>query len=574
MLPEQSTTTDGDRTSGARIPSITFYVGDWFVDPASSSLSKDNDLVRLEPKVMDLLVELAREPGKVVTREHLEQTVWAGTVVSYDVLSSSVLKLRKALDDSTKEPRYIETIPKKGYRLIAPVRRASGEEIEGSSATSPSRRQYPRSFQIGVGVVFGMLLVLVIVYFLYVEQDETVQSELQGSQVSIVILPFRNLGTDSQDDYFVDGFTNDLTTDLTRLSGLFVISRDSAFVYKNSTSSIKEIAAKLQVRYVLQGSVRRQQDRIRINAALIDAGHGTNIWAERYDGNTDDIFKLQDEISSKIISALAVKLTPAERQSLIQVQTQNMAAYNYFLHGLDHFFRYSRDSNREARNFFQKAIDLDANFARAWAMLGWTHAFDFMNGWSDVPAMSLQFGEQFASKAMNLEKDLPVAYFVRGLVYRESGDYVKALQDADQAVRLDPSYANGYVLQATLLYYAGRPQEGLQKIQRAIRLNPHHPFNYPFHLGQAYFVLKRYPEAIAAFQRGLESNPSSERLQVWLAASLAKDHQLDEAQWRMEQIKLVNPDISLARQESAFPFKDKADLDNFIDGLRQAGLTK
>ena len=207
-------------------------------------------------------------------------------------------------------------------------------------------------------------------------------------------------------------------------------------------------------------------------------------------------------------------------------------------------------------------------------MLGWTHAFDFMNGWSDDPSASLQQGEYLSNKAIALEKDLPVAYFVRGLVYRERGNYKKALYDAEQAVRLDPSYANGYVLQATLLYYAGRPQEGLEKIQRAIRLNPHHPFNYPFHLGQAYFVLKRYPEAIAAFQQGLQSNPSSERLQVWLAASLAKDNQLDEAQWRMEQIKLVNPDISLARQQLAFPFKDKADLANFLDGLRRAGLVK
>lgn len=564
----------GDHPVSAENALVIFYVGDWLVDPASGNMSRANELVRLEPKTMELLVELAREPGRVVSREHLEQTVWAGSVVSYDVLSTTVLKLRKAFNDNPKAPRFIETIPKKGYRLVAPIRELSVEELRGSQVSPSQAMHKKRYIQLGGVIVLGLLFVLGVVYVTLLERDVTTPVDQTKSQISIVVLPFTNLNADSQEDYFVDGISNDLMTDLARLSGLFVISRDSAFVYKDSNISIKQIAEKLNVRYVLHGNVQQQQDRIRVNVVLTDAVDGTHIWAERYDENTYDIFTLQDEISRKIVSALAVKLTPAERQSLVQVETQDMSAYQYFLHGIDHFFRYSRDSNREARNFFEKAVDLDANFARAYAMLGWTHAFDFMNGWSDAPEMSLQLGERLSSKAILLEKDLPVAYFVRGLVYRERGDYQKALEDAEQAVRLDPSYANGYVLHATLLYYAGRPQEGLQKIQRAIRLNPHHPFNYPFHLGQAYFVLKRYPEAIAAFQQGLQSNPSSERLQVWLAASLARDHQLEEARWQMEQIKLVNPDISLVRQQQAFPFKDKEDLENFLDGLRQAGLTE
>jgi len=162
---------------------------------------------------------------------------------------------------------------------------------------------------------------------------------------------------------------------------------------------------------------------------------------------------------------------------------------------------------------------------------------------------------------------------VRGLVHRERGDYVKALVEAQNAVRLDPNYANGHVLYATLLYYAGRPQQGLEQMQRAIALNPHHPHNYPFHLGQAYFVLKRYPEAIAAFREGLASNPLSERLHVWAAAAYAQSGDIDQARWELDQARLENPDVSLDRFRKAFPFKDPADLENFLDGLRKAGLS-
>ena len=351
MLQGKSTMTDGAPVSKSEDQLVTFYVGGWLVDPTSGNLSKANDLVRLEPKVMDVLVELAKVPGKVVTREHLEQTVWVGTVVSYDVLSTTMLKLRKAFNDNSKNPQFIETIPKKGYRLVAPVHGTSAEVSQASPALPSQSRPHRRYLQLGGGLVLGLLLVMVVLYFLRREQDVTIPVDQEVSQVSIVILPFTNLNADPQEDYFVDGITNDLTTDLTRLSGLFVISRDSAFVYKDSTISTKQVAEKLHVRYVLHGSVRRQQDRIRINVVLTDASHGTHIWADRYDGNTNDIFKLQDEISHKIISALAVKLTPAERQSLVQAETQNICTVSiisFAIHG----------TATERRGIFSKKLSI------------------------------------------------------------------------------------------------------------------------------------------------------------------------------------------------------------------------
>jgi adenylate cyclase len=196
-----------------------------------------------------------------------------------------------------------------------------------------------------------------------------------------------------------------------------------------------------------------------------------------------------------------------------------------------------------------------------------------MNGWSEDRSQALMQAEQAADRAIALDTRLPVAHFVRGLVYRERGEYDDALAEAGQAVVLDPNYANAHVLLATLLYYTGRPQEGLEMIRKAMQLNPHHPYNYPFHLGQAYFILQRYPDACTAFEQGLQSNPSSERLHVWLAAAYALAGRSDDASWEAEQVLTLNPEFSLQRMQQSFPFRDPADLSRFLEGLRIAGFT-
>ena len=345
----------------------------------------------------------------------------------------------------------------------------------------------------------------------------------------------------------------------------------AAFFYRGQQTDFLQVMQDLGVRYVLHGSVRRVGQRVRINAQLTDVLTGNHLWAERYDEEIQDIFRLQDQITQKIVTALALKLSPAERQYLVQRNTENVMAYETFLRGTEQFFRYSRESNRAARKLFTKATELDPHFAQAYVLLAWTYTFDFMNGWADKPDENLMLGERFATKAIGLERDLPVAHFVKGLVYRERGEYVKALVESKKAITLDPNYANGHVLQATLLYYAGRPKEGLEEMLKAIQLNPHHPHNYPFHLGQAYFVLRRYDEAITAFNKGLFSNPSSERLHVWLAAAYAHDGQVDEAIWQMKQVLMANPEFSIERQKKAFPFKDSIDLEHFILGIQKAG---
>jgi len=545
-----------------------FQVADWQVDPNSARISRAGATVKLEPKVMAVLIYLAERAGQVVSREELEAAVWAPSIVSYDAVSSTLLKLRKAFADDPKNPQIIETISKKGYRLLAPVHR--GSRVPDSASRTTSTRPSREFWWIGATVV--LLGMVGAIAFL---RPATLgpAGDTQRPQPSIAVLPFENVGNDPAQGYFADGISDDLITDLTKISGLMVISRDSSFAYKGEPVDVPRIAGRLGVRYLLHGSVRRSGGQIRINTQLIDATTGNQLWAERYDGEAQNIFRLQDAITSQIVAALAVKLTSAERERLARKDTDSISAYDAFLRGEERFFRYARTSNREARALFQQAIEIDPQFGRAYAMLGWTHVFDFMNGWSDEPTQSLAMAERFATKALAINSSLPLAYFVRGLVYREQREYVKALVEAEKAVALDANYANGHVLTATLLYYAGRPQEGLERMKMAVQLNPHHPHNYPFHMGQAYFVLKRFPEAIAAFNEGLAANPASERLRVWLAAAYAQSGDIDEARWQIEQVRITNPGVSLAKFRQAFPFKDQADLDLFLDGLRTAGLS-
>lgn len=549
-----------------------FCLDRWRVDPAGSRLDRDGETVRLEPRVMDLLVYLAEHRGRTVSREELERNVWQGTVVSYDAYTKAIIKLRRALNDDSRHPRIIETLSKRGYRLIAPVTPA-----EDAVAAPPARSRtewygrFTRRGRIGGVVVFliAVLIGAIVSFRPWYRVEPT--AEPMPERPAIAVLPFDSLSDNSDQGYLADGITDDLTTELAKQAGLFVIARDSSFIYKNRPDHVSAIALALHARYLLRGSVQRVGGRLRINAQLIDATTGGHLWAERYEGDVRQLFALQKEIIIAVLGALTPGAPPTDQPE--RVLTRSPEAYEYFLRGRQRFFLYaSKDDNQKARSMFQKAIELDPNFALAYAMVGRTHVFDAMNGWSDVREQSLMQAQSFAERAIALDTALPVAYFVTGLVYRERREYMKALAEVEKAIQLDPNYANAHVLLATLLYYTGRPRESLARLEQALRLNPHFPFNYQFHIGQAHFVLQEYDAAIAAFERGLESNPSEERLRVWLAAAYAQAGLIEDARWEADQVRTTNPGFSSTRILQAFPFQDARDLEQFAEGLRMAGL--
>jgi len=555
-----------------------YCIADWEVQPSTSRIKHADQIIQLEPRIMDVLEYLAAKHGQVVSREELEAEVWKGRVVSYDVVTNAIVKLRKAFADDSRNPWLIETLPKKGYRLLAPVNSIKdttfGAKTLNSNHSAQLIENRTRRVRRSIALFIVLSAVLVTAGYFLLRIDPV--SGLTATQPlpSIAVLPFQNMNNNTDEDYFADGVTDDLITGLARHSSLLVIARDSSFVYKNRDLDIKEIAEKLNVQYILRGSLRNQSNYIIINAQLVDVSTGGYIWAEQYEGETGDVFKIQQKVTSNIISSLISTIKTEELKSIDEPFTDSQQAYEYFLYGKHSFYQYlNRNENLKAREYFQKAVNIDNQFAMAYAMIAWTHVFDVMNGWSDNRAQSLADAISISKKSVSLQEALPLAYFVSGLAYREQREYVKALVEAEKAIKYDPNYANAHVLLATLLYYAGRPKEGLERIKRAMQINPHHPYNYTFHLGQAYYILGQYNDSIEAFLKGLDSNPASERLHVWLAAAYAKSGDMEDAAWEKELILVENPDFKLSRIEKSFPFKNPEDREHFMDGLRLAGFS-
>jgi adenylate cyclase len=562
-----------------RVPDC-LKIGDWQFHVGSHELERNGQMIRLEPRVASLLLYLATRPGEAVSRAALLEALWPGVVVSDEALTNAINKLRRAFGDDRANPQVIETIPKTGYRLIVPVQPyepVPAGSIAKSETAGGGRRVGP--WWLAALVVLALAgLALLFVTRLQRTGPEPAGSEparqatgAGSPRPALAVLPFDNLSADPDEEYYADGVTDDLITRLAKNPGLMIIARDSTFFYKGKSLDPRVIAQKLHVGYVLGGSIRRDGDVLKLNAWLVNAQTGAHVWTEHYERKVGQIFEIQNEISTGVIRALAVAGTG--HPDATGTESDNTQAYNDLLLGRHHFYRFeSRAENLKARAYFEEAVRLDSGFATAYAMLAWTYVFEAMNGWSDDRPAALLQAQRMATRAIGIQPVLPLAYFVRGLSYREQHEYVKALVDAQKAIEYDPSYANAHVLLATLLYYAGRPEEGLARIQEAMQINPHHPYNYHFHLGQAYFVLHRYREAIDALNRGLSSYPASERMRVWLAAALAQSGDIEEAKWEGEQIMAADPDFSIQRMTQAFPFNNPADMEPFIAGLRLAGL--
>ena len=568
--------------SVSNMNSDTIQIGEWIFYASLFRLECSHKVIKLEPRVAKLLSCLADNAGTPVSRENLMKKVWPGTVVGDEALTNAINKLRKAFGDERQNPRVIETIPKAGYRLITnvePINSALSRSDEKSRSTTESsviRHWLKNTFP--VVLIFALLLVAYALWTPF-SRDVT-RSSLPDNQVafstkpSIAVLPFDNLSQNPELEYFSDGVTDDIITHLAKNPELMVITRDSSFFYKDGNLELKTIAKKLNVGHILRGSIRRTGERQVINVQLINVINGAHIWAEQYSYTATDLFRVENEIAKSVMTALLNKQQHNSALKPLTMPTTHAQAHDYLLLGRYHFYKFaSKKENIKARNLFREAIELDPDYALAYALSGWTHIFEAMNGWSDDRPATLKQAEQLASRAIDMQPELPLSYYVRGLSYREQGDkYIEALGEVETALKYDPNNANANVLLASLLYYAGRPVVGLERIKEAMKINPHHPYNYHFHLGQAYFVLRQYEDAMEAFQQGLSSNPAAERLRVWLAATYAQSGDIDSASWEAEQVLSSNPDFSVARMEESFHFKDPAELKHFTDGLRLAGF--
>ena len=336
---------------------------------------------------------------------------------------------------------------------------------------------------------------------------------------SIAVLPFTNMSGDPEQDYFSDGLTEDLITDLSKFSGLFVIARHSVFTYKGQTQKVEQVGRELGVQYVVEGSVRKAGERVRITAQLVEAATGRHVWGERYDRAWTHIFTVQDEIVQQIGATLRVEVVEAEQARVRRIPTENLTAYDAWLRGREYWWRITKDDNIQARQLFERALELDPQYAEAYTGLGWTYVLEWVS-WNQDPPLLERAGE-LAQHALALDDSLPDAHSLLGYVYVWHQQPEQAIAAGERALALDPNWARGYVWLAEILNHAGRrPAEAIRLVQQAMRLNPRYPSQYPYILGMAYYSTGQFAEAIAAFKEALRLDPNAALgSYYWLALS-------------------------------------------------------
>jgi adenylate cyclase len=395
---------------------------------------------------------------------------------------------------------------------------------------------------------------------------------------SIVILPFTNMSQDPEQEYFSDGLTEDLTSALSKLSSLFVISRNSASTYKGKAVKVQEVSKELGVQYVLEGSVRKADSQVRITAQLIDATQDHHLWTERYDRPLKDIFALQDEIVQKIVTTLKLQLSLWEQGVLVRKTTDNLEAYDYYLRGTESLWRAyygsQKEANVQARQLFEKALELDPTYAEAYVGLGATYHIDgFYLSWSPDRTQSFDQALELLQKAIALDDSLPLDHQFLSYVYVwGKKQYDRAMAEAQRAVALAPNDADGYQNLGGILVWVGRPEEAIGLIEKAIRLNPRHPPIYLQSLSFAYRIARRYEEAIIPAKKILALNPNFVPAHLMLANCYAQLDRMEEAHAEAAEVLRLLPNFSLEVAKQGLPFKDPAVLEREIAAWRKAGL--
>jgi TolB-like protein/class 3 adenylate cyclase len=391
-------------------------------------------------------------------------------------------------------------------------------------------------------------------------------------KLSIAVLPFANMSGDAEQEYFADGISEDIITSLSKLSQLFVIARNSSFTFKGRNVNVQEVGRNLGVRYVLEGSVRKSGNRVRITAQLIDATRGGHLWAERFDRDLTDIFAVQDDVTQQIVDALALNLTEGDQQRLATEQTGNLEAYDCFLHGREQLWRFTKAENIHGRELLQRAVELDPKFAPAYAFLAFASILDYTNQWSPSWSTAMAQAEMFAARAVALDDQYPYAHWALGIVELYARRHEAAIRSAKRLIALAPNLAEGHEHLGYALHYSGKSEEALGCFDRAMALNPYYPDVYLHFQAQALFQLRRYEEAIGILRRRLVRNPSTDVSRVLLAASYGHLGRFEEARYEWEEVFRVNPDYSLEHRRKVLPYKNPDDFELIVDGLRKAGL--
>jgi adenylate cyclase len=482
---------------------------------------------------------LAERSGQLVTKDELFAAVWPEVVVSDLALVACIGELRRALEDTRRTPRFIETVHGRGYRFIA-------------SVTTTAQPVSSSTFQVSSSPPAPALPL--------------------PDKPSIVVLPFVNLSGDVEQDYFSDGLTEILTGDLSTISSLFVIARNSAFTYKGKAVKVQDVGREMGVRYVLEGGVLKAEDTVRITAQLIDATTGYHLWAERYDRPLQNILRLQDEIVQKIVTTLKLQLTLWEQGILVRKRTDNVNAYDYYLRGLASFFRFTKEACIQARQLFEQAIELDPHYAEAYASLGGIHQMAGFFQWSQEPHRDLERAVALAQQAVTLDDSLPVAHEILSIVYLSKRQYEQARVEAERTITLAPNSPRGYRTLGAVLNLTGQAEQAIGVLEQALRFDPRYPLPYQGPLGWAYLMTRQYDKAIAMQQKALSHNRNLLESHLILTISYSELGREEEARAEAAEVLRLSPTYSLDVVRQTWSYKDPADLERTLAALRKAGL--
>jgi adenylate cyclase len=513
------------------------------LDTERRELRRGANLIPLEPQVFDLLEYLIRNRERVVSREDVFAAVWHGRIVSDSALTSRINSARSAIGDTGDDQRLIRTLRGKGFRFVGGVQ----EELRSAETPrSPALVEPPTPLPL-------------------------------PDKPSIAVLPFTNLSADPAQEYFADGIVEDIITELSRFSELFVIARNSSFQYKGKAADVRQVGHDLGVRYVLEGSVRRAGDRLRISAQLIDAVTGVHRWAEHYDRKLEDVFAVQDEVVRTIVAILAAHVRKAEAERTRTKPPNSWQAYDYYLQAADahatFLSLFSVEDLYETRRLLQCSLTIDANYARSYALLAHTHEAAWVNPWDKefLNSDALDQAHRLVRKAVQLDQNLPLAHACLGLILTWKGEHDVSMAEIERAIALNPNYVDWRF--GLTLVLAGHSRRAVDVLEAYTRLDPFYSPLASAILGFAHYMLKQYSRALPVLRDCVSRAPNLRGGHSWLAATYARLGLLEEARAEAAEVLRVQPNYTITgTQRRLMAFKCAKDGRHFFDGLRKAGL--
>jgi adenylate cyclase len=521
---------------------LIYLFDDCALDTERRELRRADAPAAIEPKVFDLLAFVIENRQRVVSRDDLIAHIWDGRIVSESALARCIYGARSAIGDDGETQRLIKTLPRKGLRFVGVVREER-QPSEIADAEAKPEKAAPLSLP---------------------------------DKPSIAVLAFTNMSGDPDQEYFSDGITEDIITGLSRFSELFVIARNSSFQYKGKSPDVRQVGRELGVRYVLEGSVRRAGDRVRITAQLIDAITGAHRWAERYDRELDDVFAVQDEVACTIVAILAAHVNKAEIERSIDKPPETWQAYDCYLRAADAHvsFRSSWKATEfyETRRLLEQTLAIDPNYARAYAELAQNHVTAWLvslDGDHLNPAC-LDRACHLARKAVQLDPNLPKAHATLGFVLGRRGEHEVAVAEFERAMALNPNFTDWRF--GDTLVFAGDAARAVEATERTMRLDPFYSPLAPLSLGLAHYMLRQYSQGLPLMRECASRAPNFRAGHVWLAATYAQLGNIEQAGAEAAEVLRLEPTWTIGTQARLTPFKCPEDAEHFFDGLRKAGL--